>query len=69
MYSIRQLPEFAAWLGSLKDVSTRVRLARRLDKAQRGLLGDVKPVGNRVSRCASILGLAGGCTTRSAARS
>lgn len=27
---------------------TRIRLARRLDKAQRGLLGDVAPVGEGV---------------------
>lgn len=28
---------------------TRIRLAKRLDKAQRGNLGDVKPVGEGVS--------------------
>lgn len=48
MYSIRQLPEFSAWLSGLKDMSTKIRLARRLDKVQRGLLGDVKPVGRGV---------------------
>ncbi len=48
MYSIRQLPEFATWLKGLKDVSTKIRLARRLDRVQRGLLGDVKPVGSGV---------------------
>jgi len=48
MYSIRPLPEFSAWLNGLKDMPTKIRLARRLDKVQRGLLGDVKPVGSGV---------------------
>ncbi|MFA7383846.1 MAG: type II toxin-antitoxin system RelE/ParE family toxin [Desulfurivibrionaceae bacterium] len=45
MHSIKLLPEFTAWLNGLKDRVTRLRLARRLDKAQTGNLGDVKPVG------------------------
>lgn len=48
MYSIKLLPEFTAWLDGLKDRVTRLRLARRLDKAQRGNLGDVKVVGDGV---------------------
>lgn len=48
MYSIKPLPEFTAWLDGLKDRGVRLRLARRLDKAQRGTLGDVKPVGEGV---------------------
>lgn len=48
MYSIKPLPEFTAWLDGLKDSVTRLRLARRLDKAQCGILGDVKPVGEGV---------------------
>ena len=48
MYSIKTLPEFSAWLDGLKDRVTRLRLARRLDKAQRGNLGDVKVVGDGV---------------------
>ena len=48
MSSVRQLPEFSSWLKGLKDMPTRIRLARRLDKVQRGLLGDVKPVGSNV---------------------
>jgi putative addiction module killer protein len=48
MYSIKALPEFTSWLNSLKDGVTRIRLARRLDKAQRGNLGDVKAVGEGV---------------------
>ena len=48
MYSIKALPEFTSWLNTLKDGVTRIRLARRLDKAQRGNLGDVKAVGEGV---------------------
>ena len=46
MYIIRQTDEFAAWLASLRDGTTRRRLARRLEKAERGNLGDVKSVGS-----------------------
>ena len=48
MFTVKTLPEFDAWLNGLKDRITRLRLSRRLDKAQRGNLGDVKPVGNGV---------------------
>jgi putative addiction module killer protein len=48
MYSIKPLPEFTAWLNGLKDKPTLIRLVRRLDKAQRGALGDVKPVGDGI---------------------
>ena len=48
MYTIYQLPEFDAWLSAIKDRMTRRRLGRRLEKAQRGSLGDVKPVGEGV---------------------
>jgi len=44
MFTVKTLPEFDAWLDGLKDRTTRLRLSRRLDKAQRGNLGDVKPV-------------------------
>ena len=36
---------FDAWLDSLKDHMTRIRLSRRLDKAMRGLLGFSESVG------------------------
>jgi putative addiction module killer protein len=48
MYTIKTLPTFDIWLNGLKDRMTRIRLGRRLDKAQRGQLGDVKPVGSGV---------------------
>ncbi|GAB6060663.1 type II toxin-antitoxin system RelE/ParE family toxin [Desulfonatronum parangueonense] len=48
MFTIKQLPEFAEWLLHIRDTVTRLRLAKRLDKAERDLLGDVKPVGDGV---------------------
>ena len=39
MYSIKRTPEFDDWLAGIKDGMTRIRLAKRLDKVQRGLLG------------------------------
>jgi putative addiction module killer protein len=48
VYSIKPIPEFTAWLNGLKDGMTHRRLARRLEKAQKGNLGDVKPVGEGV---------------------
>ena len=46
MYSIKRTDEFDAWLFGLKDGMTHRRLARRLEKAQKGNLGDIKPVGD-----------------------
>lgn len=48
MFVVKTTPEFDTWLDGLKDRNTRLRLSRRLDKAQRGNLGDVKPVGDGV---------------------
>ena len=48
MYIIKRTSEFDAWLSGLKDNVTRIRLGRRLDKAQRGNLCDVKPVGEGI---------------------
>lgn len=49
MYVIKPLPQFSDWLDGLKDPVTRARLIRRLEKAARGLLGDVEAVGEGVS--------------------
>ena len=48
MITVKTLPEFDAWLDDLKDRTTRLRLSRRIEKAQRGNLGDIKPVGDGV---------------------
>jgi len=48
MFSVKTLPEFSDWLSGIRDGMTLRRLARRLEKAQLGNLGDVKPVGDGV---------------------
>jgi len=56
MYKVKRAAEFDAWLASIKDGMTRIRLAKRLDKAQRGLLGDVEPVGEGVCEMREFFG-------------
>jgi putative addiction module killer protein len=56
MYTIKTLKEFDEWLDNLKDNVTRLRLARRLEKAGRGNLGDVKPVGDGVYEMREFFG-------------
>lgn len=56
MYTIKKTQEFTDWLDGIKDSMTRIRLNRRLDKAQRGLLGDVAPVGQGVSEMREFFG-------------
>ncbi len=41
--------EFRAWLEALKDDKGRAAIVRRVDRLRRGLLGDIKPVGESVS--------------------
>jgi putative addiction module killer protein len=48
MFTLKLLPEFSAWMDSLEDGLTVRRLARRLEKAQGGNLGDVESVGEGV---------------------
>jgi len=56
MCTIKRMPEFDEWLNGIRDGMTRIRLARRLDKAQRGLLGDVAPVGEGVCEMREFFG-------------
>ena len=56
MNTIKRTPEFDRWLGGIRDGMTRIRLAKRLDKAQRGLLGDVAPVGEGVMEMREFFG-------------
>lgn len=56
MYIIKRMPEFDHWLDHLRDRPTRIRLLRRLEKAQRGLLGDVNPVGEGVCEMREFFG-------------
>ena len=56
MNTIKRTPEFDRWLVGIRDGMTRIRLAKRLDKAQRGLLGDVAPVGESVMEMREFFG-------------
>lgn len=56
MYIVKRTLEFDVWLHGVKDHGVRLRLARRLDKAQRGVLGDVKPVGQGVMEMREFFG-------------
>ena len=46
MYTVLETDAFIDWVNGLRDRPTRIRLRRRLGKAMRGNLGDVKPVGD-----------------------
>ena len=48
MYTVLETDAFMDWVNSLRDRPTRIRLRRRLGKAVRGNLGDVKPVGDGI---------------------
>ncbi len=56
MYIVKRTAEFDNWLASIRDSLTRIRLAKRLDKVQRGLLGDVEPVGEGVCEMREFFG-------------
>jgi putative addiction module killer protein len=55
-YTIKRMPEFDIWLSGIKDGFTQIRLARRIDRLQRGLLGDVAPVGEGVHELREFFG-------------
>ena len=48
MYSVIETEAFADWVDGLRDMPTRIRLRRRINKAKRGNLGDIKAVGDGV---------------------
>ena len=49
MIEVRQTTRFATWLAGLRDDRARARILKRLDRAGKGNLGDVSPVGSGVS--------------------
>jgi putative addiction module killer protein len=49
MVSVRALPEFTAWLNALDDAAVRGVVVARIKRLERGLMGDVEPVGEGVS--------------------
>jgi len=49
LYVVQQTEEFRAWHRSLRDLKARIAIARRLERAAAGNLGDAKAVGEGVS--------------------
>ena len=49
MFTVKALPEFTAWLDQLTDAAIRGVLVSRIKRLERGLFGDVEPVGDGVS--------------------
>ncbi|MGI9213138.1 MAG: type II toxin-antitoxin system RelE/ParE family toxin [Methylococcaceae bacterium] len=48
-YQIQQTESFAKWLVNLRDQRAKTAIYRRIDRAEAGNLGDIKPVGDGVS--------------------
>jgi putative addiction module killer protein len=48
-YLIQQTTIFVAWHASIRDLRAKVAIARRIDRASTGNLGDIKSVGDGVS--------------------
>lgn len=48
-YLIQQTESFARWHASVRDLRAKIAIARRIDRAAAGNLGDVKSVGEGVS--------------------
>jgi putative addiction module killer protein len=49
MYTVKETPEFQDWLDSIRDLKTRIRLAKRLVKVRNGTMGDIEPLGDGIS--------------------
>ena len=56
MFTIKALPEFTAWLDGLADQQVQGVIVARIKRLERGLLGDVAPVGQGVSELRIHLG-------------
>jgi putative addiction module killer protein len=48
-YLIQQTAAFRAWHSSIRDLRAKIAIARRIDRAAVGNLGDTKSVGDGVS--------------------
>ena len=49
MLTLKPLPEFTEWLDALADAAVRGVVVARMKRLERGLMGDVEPVGKGVS--------------------
>lgn len=49
MIEVVQTGEFERWLKKLRDVRSKARILRRLDRLAQGYPGDVRPIGKGLS--------------------
>ena len=56
MFTLKPIPAFTAWLDGLADATLRGAVVARLKRLERGLMGDVEPVGDGVSELRIHLG-------------
>jgi putative addiction module killer protein len=56
MFTLKPLPQFSVWLDRLPDTAVRSVVIARLKRLERGLMGDVEPVGGGVSELRIHLG-------------
>jgi putative addiction module killer protein len=49
VFTVKALPEFTAWLDQVTDAAIRGVVVSRIKRLERGLFGDVEPVGDGVS--------------------
>ena len=48
-YIVEQTEAFSTWHSGLRDLRAKIAISRRIDRAESGNLGDIKPVGGDVS--------------------
>jgi putative addiction module killer protein len=68
MIEVQAAATFSDWLANLCDRTAAAIVAARILRVQKGLLGDVTPVGEGVRELASITARDTGFTSRSAGR-
>ena len=56
MVEVVRTDEFASWIDKLKDLRSKQRILRRLDRLAQGNPGDAKPVGHGVSELRMTFG-------------
>ena len=49
MIDVRQTTRFSTWLTGLRDDRARAKILKRIDRAKKGNLGELRPVGQGVS--------------------
>ncbi|MGY2326432.1 type II toxin-antitoxin system RelE/ParE family toxin [Pseudomonas sp. SDT2931_S440] len=56
-YLVQQTQTFITWHSAIRDLRAKIAIARRIDRAFAGNLGDIKTVGNGVSEMRVDIGL------------